>query len=158
MKGIGRGILENRGGEILEAAARGRAVAEGELPRFPKAPRWDRDPQFDERVSRLKAVRDEHAARLELDQGVLCARDRLEAVARAKPRSVEELATLPELRGWQVEVLGDDFVKALRDIGSSTSDAAPRAAAANAPRASKGGGASGRAVRNDDERSPYRDE
>ncbi len=158
VKGIGRGILENRGGEILEAAARGRAVAEGDLPRFPKAPRWERDPHFDERVSRLKAVRDEHAARLELDPGVLCARDRLEAVARAKPRSVEELATLPELRGWQVEVLGDDFVKALRDMESSTSDAAPRAATANAPRASKGGGASGRAGRNDDERSPYRDD
>lgn len=158
VKGIGRGILENRGGEILEAAARGRAVPDADLPRFPKAARWERDPHFDERVARLKSVRDDHAARLELDPGVLCARDRLEAVARAKPRTVEELSTLPELRGWQVEVLGDDFVKSLRDVGASpaasaASEATP-AAPAGTPRAAKGG----RAERNEDEPSPYRDE
>lgn len=141
VKGIGRGILENRGHEILEAAARGRAVPDAELPRFPKAPRWDRDPHFDERVARLKRVRDEVAADLALDPGVLCSRDRMEAVARAKPRTVEAVAAIPELRGWQVEVLGKDFVKALRDVpnGSSSKE---ESEAAPTP---------------DDESSPYRD-
>jgi ribonuclease D len=155
VKGIGRGILENRGGEMLEAAERGRAVADADLPRFPKAPRWERDPHFDERVARLKRVRDEQAARLDLDPGVLCARDRLEAVARAKPRSIEELRALPELRGWQIEVLGPDFVDALRDMddGSTSASVAPAAAISVAP-APKGT----RASRGDADRSPYRDE
>lgn len=116
VKGIGRGILENRGHELLEACARGRAVPDAELPRFPKAPRWERDPHFDDRVARLKRVRDEAAADLDLDPGVLCARDRLEAVARAKPRHLDELRAIPELRQWQVELLGPSFVKALRDL------------------------------------------
>jgi ribonuclease D len=114
MRGLGRSIMEHRADEILDAVARGRAVPDAELPRFPKAPRWDRDPQFDDRVSRLKSVRDAVAAELELDPGVLCARERLEAIARRNPTSVDELALLPELRRWQVEALGDAFVRALR--------------------------------------------
>lgn len=125
IKGIGRGILENRGHELLEAAARGRAVPENELPRFPKAARWDRDPLFDERVARLKQVRDASAAQLELDPGVLCARDRLEAVARAKPRHIDEVHALPELRGWQIEVLGPAFVHALRDLTDGADSVEP---------------------------------
>lgn len=155
VKGIGRAILENRGGEMLEAMARARGVADAELPRFPKAPRWDRDPHFDDRVARLKRVRDEVAADLALDPGVLCSRDRMEAVARAKPRSLEEVQAVPGLRGWQVEVLGEKFVKALRDVRdgsagrSAPQDAAPQAAA---PQAAAPQGA---APANDD--SPYRD-
>jgi ribonuclease D len=38
----------------------------------------------------------------------------MEAVARRKPKAVEELAEIPELRHWQASVLGSDFVAALR--------------------------------------------
>jgi ribonuclease D len=113
IKGMPRGLMEQRGNEVLELVRRGLAVPDAELPRFPKAARWDRDPEFDTRVNALKTVRDAAAAKLDLDPGVLCARDRLEAVARANPMSVEKLAEVRELRRWQVAVLGADFVKAL---------------------------------------------
>ena len=58
IKGMPRGLLETRGGEVLEAVQRGLAVPESDLPRFPKAARWDRDPDFDARVNALKTVRD----------------------------------------------------------------------------------------------------
>ena len=114
IKGVPRGVLERNAGELLDAVARGLAVPEADLPRFPRAARWDRDPDFDANVAKLKAVRDAAAQRLKLDPGVLCARERLEAVARRKPKSVEELAEIPELRRWQAEVMGADFVAALR--------------------------------------------
>ena len=113
IKGMPRGLLESRGQEALDAVQRGLGVPESDLPRFPKAPRWDRDPSFDTRVSALKTVRDAAATRLELDPGVLCARDRLEAVARRNPATREELEVIPELRNWQRDVLGDEFVRAL---------------------------------------------
>jgi ribonuclease D len=109
-----RGILEQRGGELIDAVQRGLAVPDTELPKFPRAPRWDRDPEFDARVSALKTARDAAAKRLELDPGVLCSRDRLEAVARRNPTSVEEVAEVPELRRWQVKELAPAFVEALR--------------------------------------------
>ena len=92
---------------------RGLAVPDSELPRFPKAQRWDRDPDFDSRVNALKTARDSAATRLDLDPGVLCSRDRMEAVARKNPSSREELESIPELRRWQARELGDAFVKAL---------------------------------------------
>ncbi|MEO7084897.1 MAG: ribonuclease D [Gemmatimonadaceae bacterium] len=116
IKGMPRGLLESRGDELLDAVRRGLAVPESDLPRFPKSPRWDRDPHFDTRVNALKVVRDATATRLDLDPGVLCARDRMEAVARKNPTTREDLATVTELRDWQRSVLGEDFLKALKGI------------------------------------------
>jgi ribonuclease D len=130
-----RGILEMRGGEMLAAVERGLAVPEAQLPRFPRAQRWERDPDFDDVVARLKTVRDAAAARLDLDPGVLCPRERLEAVARRRPKSVEELSEIPELRRWQIEQLGDDFVRALRDAPSSSRKATSAGERASTSRA-----------------------
>jgi ribonuclease D len=113
VKGFPRGMNDMRAHEALQAIARGNDVADADLPRFPKAVRWDREPDFDDRVARLKAARDVLATDLDLDPGVLCSRDRMEAVVRRRPRHVDDLQELPELRKWQIEVLGTDFVKAL---------------------------------------------
>lgn len=113
IKGMPRGLLESRGQELVDAVRRGLAVPENALPRFPKAPRWDRDPDFDTRVNALKTVRDAAAVRLDLDPGVLCARDRIEAVARKNPATLEELDEVRELHRWQRGVLGAGFIAAL---------------------------------------------
>ncbi len=113
IKGVPRGLLETRTDQLIAAIAAGLAVPEADLPRFPKSPRWDKDPDFDARVAALKTVRDEAATRLDLDPGVLCSRDRLEAVARRKPATIEEMGSIPELRRWQLATVGRDFLKAL---------------------------------------------
>jgi len=113
VKGMPRAVLEQRGEELLDAVRRALAVPETELPKFPRAARWDRDPEFDARVSALKTARDAAAKRLQLDPGVLCSRDRLEAVARRNPATVEEVAEVNELRRWQVAELAEAFVEAL---------------------------------------------
>lgn len=128
IKGVPRGLVESRGAELLAAIRRGVECAEGQLPRFPKAPRWDRDPDFDSRVTALKSVRDAAAQRLDMDPGVLCSRDRLEAVARRNPASLEELAEVAELRQWQRNELGAAFIKALephRKQAAKTADDSP---------------------------------
>lgn len=145
VKGFPRGMSEVRATEALQAIARGNAVPEADLPRFAKSARWDRDPDFDERVARLKTVRDLMATELDLDPGVLCSRDRMEAAARRNPRHPDDLLEVPELRRWQVEVLGEGFVKALASFpapggakgtaaksGSSNAPAAPAITAAAA--------------------------
>jgi ribonuclease D len=114
LKGMPRGILERGAHAILAAVQRGLEVADEHLPRFPRAPKWDREEDFDDRVSRLKSVRDAAASRLNLDPGVLCSREKLEAVARRKPSNVGELEDVPGLRKWQISELGEGFVSALR--------------------------------------------
>lgn len=117
VKGFPKGMTEARAQEALKAIDRGSKVPESELPKFPKAPRWERDSDFDERVSRIKKIRDGIAADLDLDPGVLCSRDRMEAVVRRKPRGVDDLAEIPDLRRWQIEVIGAPFVSALNSSG-----------------------------------------
>jgi len=113
IKGVPRGIAERRGAEMLAAVKRGLDVPEDQLPKFPRAPRWDRDANFDNDVNALRAAREEAAQRLGLDPGFLCAREKLETIARKKPKTLEELAEIPDLRRWQIEVLGAAFLKAL---------------------------------------------
>ena len=119
VKGMPRGIGERHAREILDAIRKGVDAAEEDLPRFPRAPRWDKDPDFDARVTALRTVRDAAAHPLELDPGVLCSRERLEAIARKAPKSIAELDEMPELRKWQVAELGGAIVKALAGVTSA---------------------------------------
>ncbi len=112
IKGMPRGMLERAGSDIVAAIRRGLEVPEAELPRFPRGQRWNKDRDFDDKVSRLKSVRDDAAKRLELDPGVLCSRERLESIARSNARSVEELAGVPDLRRWQIEAMGAGIISA----------------------------------------------
>jgi ribonuclease D len=116
IKGMPRGILERAGRDVLAAVQRGLAVPDAELPKFPRAPRWEKDPDFDAKVTKLKSVRDDAAKRLELDPGVLCSRERLETIARTLPRAVEELEGIPGLRKWQIGEMGEGFVAALKEF------------------------------------------
>ena len=118
VKGMPRGMVDRRGDELLAAVERGLSVPDAQLPKFPRAARWERDAQFEDRVAALKRVRDAAAQRLDLDPGVLCSRDRMEAVARRNPKSMEELHEVKELRRWQIDVLGDEFLRALRGVGA----------------------------------------
>lgn len=114
-KGLSRGVVSRQARAILDAVSRGKAVPEADLPKFPRGARWARDPDFETRSAALKAVRDRTAVELELDPGVLCPRERLEAVARRNPKSIEELMEVPDMRRWQAEVLGEAFIRALRN-------------------------------------------
>jgi ribonuclease D len=113
IKGMPKGMIERAGGDIVAAVRRGIEVPEAELPKFPRGQRWNKDRDFDDKVARLKSVRDAAATRLELDPGVLCSRERLENIARSGAKSVEELAAVPDLRRWQIEEMGQGFVRAL---------------------------------------------
>ena len=114
LKGMPRGILDRGAHSILAAVQRGLEVADEHLPRFPRTQRWEREDDFDARVSKLKSVRDAAATRLNLDPGVLCSRERLESIVRKKPEGVSELEEVPGLRRWQIREMGEDFVSALR--------------------------------------------
>jgi ribonuclease D len=111
--GMPRRLVETRGDELLAAIERGLAVPERELPRLPRGERRTADPDFEARVERLKVARNAAAQRLALEPGVLCPKGTLEAVARARPTSVKALETLPEIRRWQIAVLGEEFLRVL---------------------------------------------
>jgi ribonuclease D len=107
-------LARRHGAALLDAVARAKAVPDSELPRLERSPRPKKDPGFDTRLEKVKAVRNRVATELGLEPGVLCGRTTLEAVVRAHPANRDALEQIGELRRWQIEVLGDALLEALR--------------------------------------------
>lgn len=107
-------LARRHGAALLEAVARAKALPAGELPRLERRPRPQKDAGFDARLEKVKEARNRVATELGLEAGVLCGRTTLEAVVRARPTNRAELDRITELRRWQVEVLGDAMLEALR--------------------------------------------
>ena len=107
-------LARRHGDALLDAVARAQQLREGDLPRVERVPRPQKDAGFDERVEKLKAARNRVAAELGLEAGVLCGRTTLEAVARVHPKDRAGLEQITELRRWQIDVLGDALLAALR--------------------------------------------
>jgi len=114
VRGVGQEQAERRGRDILAAVQRGLEISEGNLPRIERPPRRPLDAAYEARIERLKAARNQLATRHDLAPGVLCPNGTLEAIARANPKTVAELADVPELRRWQSRELGPDLLKALQ--------------------------------------------
>lgn len=111
--GVPSRLVDTRGDEFLAALKRGAEIPEKDLPKFPRGERRASDPAFESRVEKLKAARNAAAEKLDLDQGVLCPKGTMEAVARALPKTIDEMAAVTEMRRWQADVLGKDFLAAL---------------------------------------------
>jgi ribonuclease D len=107
-------LARRHGTALLDAVSRARALSDAELPRLERRPRPQKDSGFDLRLEKLKAARNRVATDLGLEAGVLCGRTTLEAVARARPSDRGALDRIAELRRWQVVVLGDALLEALR--------------------------------------------
>ena len=123
--GVSADQAERRGRELLAAVKRGLEVPEGDLPRIARSPRRAHDSAFEARLERLKTVRNRLATELDLAPGVLCPNGTLEALARANPQTVEEMAATAELRRWQLSTIGGELLEALKGIGGPTSEENP---------------------------------
>lgn len=113
--GVPAAVASRRSGELLAGVQAALALPESELPVRPRGPaRPAFDPDFERLADLLKAARDRAADRLELDRGFLMPRHQLEAIARARPKSVVELAAIDGIRRWQVEALGEELLAAVK--------------------------------------------
>jgi len=106
-------LRARHGAGLLRAVSQALEVPDRDVPRPPSVARQPPDPDYLARVERLKLARNEVAKALELDPGVLSGKPLLEIVAQANPASRAELERVPELRRWQLEVLGPAFLAAL---------------------------------------------
>ena len=107
-------LARRHGDALLDAVVRAKALDERALPKLERKPRPQKDPGFDARLEKVKEVRNRLATELGIEPGVLGGRTTLEAVVRAKPANRAQLQEVDELRQWQIDVLGDALLEALR--------------------------------------------
>ena len=112
-KGVNERLVQRHGKDIMEAVLRGVSLPREEWPRLPKPKRWERDDDFEDRVKRLKAVRDKLTAEHDLRPGIVAANQLLMDIARTLPGDVDALAVLPGIRRYQVEHFGSALLNAL---------------------------------------------
>jgi ribonuclease D len=112
IRGVSAELAERRGREILDAVRRALELPERDLPRIERGPRRAPDPAFETRLEQLKAKRNELSSLLDLAPGVLCPNGTLEAIARTRPETLDELRALPGVRGWQVATFGRELLEA----------------------------------------------
>jgi ribonuclease D len=110
--GVSSDQAERRGRDLLAAVKRGLELPEEDLPRLTRTPRQAPDLAYEARLERLKAARNVLAQKYDLPPGVVCPNGTLEAIARVDPRTIEELAAVPELRRWQLREFGGELLAA----------------------------------------------
>ena len=114
IKGVGRETVERRGKAILAALQQAEKIPDRDLPRLERPPRRAREPEVEARLARLKMARAQITERLGLEAGVICPNAVLESIARRVPASLEDLKEIPGLRGWQIQVFGEDLLAAIK--------------------------------------------
>lgn len=112
-KGVGERTVEKYGKAVMAAVKRGVDLPKDQWPRLEKPKRWARDNDYEDRLKRLKARRDELTAQNDLRPGIVAANQMLADIARTLPGDLETLATLPGMRRYQVKHFGEALLKAL---------------------------------------------
>ena len=110
IKGLSEQGLQRYGSALLRAINTGCAMPEADLPHYPLPPRPARDPRQEARLKRLKDWRQNKAAELGLDPGILANNSLLEAVA-ALPEGTVPDGVIP--RNWQRQLFADELRRLL---------------------------------------------
>ncbi len=110
LKAVSQYHRNRYGAELVGMVARALAIPEEELPPRNEPRAWNRDRELENRINRLKKVRDKVAAELKIDPGILAPRHVLTAIASSGNLDV------PAMRIWQKTVLGDHLLSALGTV------------------------------------------
>lgn len=117
IKGFPPRLAQEEGAELVRRLGLVASLAEHELrpyPRPAKVKAGRPSPEVEALAEQLKEVRNRRADELGLARGTLLSNAVLLAVARAAPEDLDALARVEGMRRWKVEVLGKDFLEAIR--------------------------------------------
>jgi ribonuclease D len=142
IKGITDLLMRRMGRDILAAVREGRKQEHGPIPRLSNG-RRRMDRHAEQRLAELKAWRKRRAEELAMDPGVLCPNSALEAIAWRGPEAPEDLAGLPEIKGWFRAEFGEEITRASRVEVGEHADATPRIGGRGRSRGRRGGRRSG---------------
>ncbi len=118
LQGFSGSMARERGDDLLRRLAVVADLADAEIRGYPRREPGGRgriDPEVEDRMKRLKAVRNRKAEELGIARGTLLPNTILMALAELAPRSVAEMEELPGMQHWQRAVLGPELVEEMQD-------------------------------------------
>ncbi len=108
VKAVPRYHVDRYGRDLVTIVKQAMEIAEADLPEKSEPKPWNRDKALENRINRLKTIRDRVAKELKIDGSLLAPRHVLSAVATSGNLDV------PAMREWQKTLLGDAFLAALK--------------------------------------------
>jgi ribonuclease D len=115
--GAQQSVLKRLAPQILEAVRAGQSGAPPARPRPDRAAPWRRgvDPEIEERYERLRAWRKARAEARKVEVQVIAPNAVLMAVARAGPRTLDELGRIDGMDQFRVQQYGEEMLAVLLD-------------------------------------------
>lgn len=108
VKAVPRYHVDRYGRDLVAIVKQAMEIAEADLPEKSEPKPWNRDKALENRINRLKTIRDRVAKELKIDGSLLAPRHVLSAVATNGTLDVAAM------REWQKTLLGDAFLAALK--------------------------------------------
>jgi len=114
MRDLPRDFMKRYADGVLDAIQRALSLPGSSLPSFPKPPRPPRDRKKEARLRLLKTWRGLKAKDLELEPGLMCNNQLLQAFAEQDPRHVDDLKAIEKMRVWQRKAFGREIIQVLK--------------------------------------------
>ena len=117
MKGFPTKLATEEGRDLLSRIKAVAHLDESELQPYPKPRRRGPgrpSPPILTLADTLKTVRNRKAEELGLPRGTLLANTVVLEIARAAPRTLEELSDVPGMRRWKAKLLGQELITTIQ--------------------------------------------
>jgi ribonuclease D len=101
------------GQAIVEGIQKAKAIAQNQLPVYPRQRSPRLSPRVPMRVKALKTWRDQMAKEMDLEPALLLNRALMRDVAIQKPKTMQELKSVPGIHRWQIEAYGQTMIAIL---------------------------------------------
>ncbi|OGR34972.1 MAG: hypothetical protein A3J80_07520 [Desulfobacula sp. RIFOXYB2_FULL_45_6] len=102
------------GSLCVDAVVRALNRAHKDLPSYPKMRRPKRDERAEQRIERLKKMREKLSLSMDMEPGLLLNNAAIEGIAVKNPETGEELLKIDSIRRWQVEAMGEEILSSLK--------------------------------------------
>lgn len=101
------------GAHCVDAITRAKQMQFKDLPSYPKTRRPRRDAKIQERIERLKKIREKLSQTLGIEPGFLLNNSVIGTIAFQNPATPEALLDIENMRHWQVEAIGKKIITTL---------------------------------------------
>ncbi|OQY08170.1 MAG: hypothetical protein B6I22_01505 [Desulfobacteraceae bacterium 4572_123] len=116
MRVLSKRQIDMYGRQLLDTIETGLRIPEKNLPVYPRKKPQHVSDLVPARIEVLKKWRNDCAASLELDPGLVCNKSLMTAIAVEHPLIIKDLDTIAEMKNWQRKEFGHEITEVMKKV------------------------------------------
>lgn len=105
--------LHMYGEDLVKIVREAMMLPDDMLPRYPRTRTEPQTPGLPQRIKKLKTWRDRAAEKIAIDPPLLMKNAVITTIAVRMPRTSDDLLCIPEIKEWQIKLIGSDLIRFL---------------------------------------------